>query len=152
MVADIVTVCPYCAAIRRNSTLAVREMHYGTHESHDYWQCHACGSLAGCQAQQVFGSAWYQIDAPRHLAIPSLAGMKALVRSLGLRLQSVIFDSTASQFSVSRGYQLGLSMKQQMTQAFSHVSAAEMRSFEAMADEANLRGTGDQAIFIIKRP
>lgn len=108
--------------------------------------------VAAGMAQQMYGAHWYQIDAPRHLAIPSLAGMRAFISRLGLHLDGVLFDSTASQFYVSEGYSLGLSMKAQQAQHFDHVGDEQMKSFERLAEDANRLQTGDQATFIIRRP
>ena len=106
--------------------------------------------VAGGVAQQMFGAAWYGIDAPRHLAIPSLTGMQAFASRLGLKVDSILFDSTASQFFVSEGYQNGLSMQTQRANDYTHVSAAQMKSYAQLADEANRQQTGDQAAFILR--
>lgn len=100
-------------------------------------------------AQQMYGASWYQLDAPRHLAIPSLKGMSSLTEYLGLRIHEVLFDSTASQFLVSEGYRQGLSMQAQRAQRFRHVTTEKMHEFEQLAEHSNHKRTGDQAAFII---
>ena len=106
--------------------------------------------LADCEAQRRFGTNWYQLDAPRHLYIPSLLGMGAIAKQAKLGLFAVDFDATPAQFFVSQGYSMGMTMVQQRTHQYSHVSPAQLREFESLTDTANLLHTGDQAGFFFR--
>lgn len=108
--------------------------------------------VANCHAWQEYGINWFQIDAPRHLVIPSIRGMEILADRVGLRLQKIVFDSDENQFCCSEQYKLGISLKDPRSSyqkkfendLFTH---AEMESFIQRSVELNERGQGDQACF-----
>jgi len=107
--------------------------------------------LADSAAWREYGIDWYQLDAPRHLHVPTVAGMRALAGALGLELVVVDHDATASQFVVSQGYRQGLSMVAQRDAGFTHVSAEALQRFESRTAQANAAGEGDQAVFYFRR-
>ena len=45
---------------------------------------------------------------------------------------------------------MGMTMVQQRTHQYSHVSPAQLREFESLTDTANLLHTGDQAGFFFR--
>lgn len=107
--------------------------------------------LGDCAAWREYGVDWYQLDAPRHLYLPSVKGMTALAASANLEVAATDFDSTAAQFFVSAGYRKGILMTTQRERGFDHVSAGEMTEYERRTRDANLDGTGDQAGFFLRR-
>jgi len=54
--------------------------------------------VAGSWACREYREHWVQLDAPRHLAIPSVAGMRTLAEQTGFTLETTVFDSHALQF------------------------------------------------------
>ncbi|MFC3416610.1 class I SAM-dependent methyltransferase [Algoriphagus hitonicola] len=91
---------------------------------------------------------WFQLDAPRHLFIPSVKGMKILGTRHGLKLEKVVFDSTGSQFWATEGYKKGLSLNSNPEK---HFSKLELDDFEKKAEQLNQLKKGDQAGFYFKR-
>lgn len=50
---------------------------------------------------------WFQLDAPRHLFIPSVKGMEILGKKVGLTLEKLEFDSIGKQFWITELYKKG---------------------------------------------
>lgn len=104
-------------------------------------------------AWQRFRECWVQLDAPRHQAIPSSRGMLALTQRVGLRIERVVYDSTAFQFWGSRAYERGASLKSVLRQPltlewFGLVASNAVRSLQAAY--LNTVGRGDQAAFVCR--
>ncbi len=104
---------------------------------------------------QRYGVHWIQIDAPRHLFIHTLQSMEILTRQAGLRIRDTVFDSTAMQFWGSEQYLQGIAYTAPNSYVVaprkSIFSAGEMRRFQEMARDLNLRQQGDQAAFHLIR-
>ncbi len=58
----------------------------------------------------LYGVNWFQLDAPRHLIIPTLDGIKNLMNNLDLRIEKTIFNSIPYSFIISEDYLNGKSM------------------------------------------
>ncbi len=92
---------------------------------------------------------WFQVDAPRHLFIPSVKGMEILGKSVGLTLEKLEFDSIGNQFWITELYKKG--------QAFVDMdphksfSKSQLKAFEKHAKILNQRQQGDQAAFYFKK-
>ena len=67
--------------------------------------------VANCYAWERYGVRWFQIDAPRHLVIPSVRGMQVLAERVGLCLNEIVFDSDELQFCCSEQYGQGIPLK-----------------------------------------
>jgi SAM-dependent methyltransferase len=114
--------------------------------------------VAGCLAWKEYGVDWYQLDAPRHLVIPSRKGMEILAERAGLHLFRVDFDSDETQFCCSEQYRQGIPLKDPRSYLASQRSSTEpdlfspsqISSFKAKAREANINGEGDQACFYFR--
>ncbi|MHA7130735.1 class I SAM-dependent methyltransferase [Algoriphagus namhaensis] len=92
---------------------------------------------------------WFQLDAPRHLFIPSVKGMQILAEKNGLELCSIVFDSLDTQFSISELYKRGIPLvKQDREKEF---SKRELSNFVKRAEEVNRKGIGDQAAFYFRK-
>lgn len=115
--------------------------------------------VAGCLAWKEYGVDWYQIDAPRHLVIPSRKGMEILAEQAGLHLFRVDFDSDENQFCCSEQYRQGIPFKDPRSYSAPQRSSAEpnlfsrsqINAFKAKAREANINGEGDQACFYFRK-
>lgn len=92
---------------------------------------------------------WVQLDAPRHLIIPSISGFKALAEKTGFQLNEVEFDSTGLQFWGTKLYEKGLPLDQRtLGKHFDHET---MKSFTEKASQYNKEGKGDQVCFYLKK-
>lgn len=104
-------------------------------------------------AWEEYGPDWAQLDAPRHLFLPSVPGMDALARAAGFVVRDRIYDSTAFQFWASEQYRRDIPLYDGRSYAVDTAhrlcTAAEMRSYAARADRLNTEGRGDQLCFIL---
>lgn len=104
--------------------------------------------VAGTWAFQTYGANWVQLDAPRHLFIPSVKGMQQLAVRSGLILQEIIFDSNRFQFTGSEKCQRGLGFYDNDRQIF---SKKQIEEFDQTAVKLNQTQNGDQACFWLKK-
>lgn len=106
-------------------------------------------------AWRHYGSSWVQLDAPRHLAIPSRRGFAQVAKTAGLRVVSSADDSTAFQFWGSEQVQLGIALygpRSVMTSpSKSSFSASQMRAWTKRAEELNRHRQGDQVAWVLSR-
>lgn len=110
--------------------------------------------LAASEAWTEYNVNWYQIDAPRHLVIPSRDGVNILAERAGYKIIRVRYDSDETQFLCSEQYCRGIPLRHcqsyynnpsQTTFSRSEITAAKDRS-----RKANRRETGDQACFYLR--
>jgi 2-polyprenyl-3-methyl-5-hydroxy-6-metoxy-1,4-benzoquinol methylase len=99
-------------------------------------------------AWKIYGADWVQLDAPRHLFIPSREGMKALALSCGFVVDQVLDDSSHFQFAASELYLKDIPYNEQNHQQY--FSRAQLKKFRAQALDANANHLGDQAAFVLK--
>ncbi|MEB2783060.1 class I SAM-dependent methyltransferase [Algoriphagus persicinus] len=93
---------------------------------------------------------WVQLDAPRHLIIPSISGFEMLSRAIGFEFYDLLFDSTAFQFWGTELYERGFSLHQKS--AADIFSKEGLANFEKKALQYNLEGKGDQVCFFLRKP
>ena len=105
--------------------------------------------IAGSWACKAYGPCWVQLDAPRHLSIPSMRGMKALAARTGLTLAETSFDSHSLQFYGSEMYKRGIPLSSRKREAI--FSRAEIRDFARRSEQLNARGDGDAACLILRK-
>ncbi|UZD21727.1 class I SAM-dependent methyltransferase [Algoriphagus halophytocola] len=91
---------------------------------------------------------WVQLDAPRHLVIPSVAGMKSLAGQFGFQIDEIEFDSTAFQFWGTELYEKGLTLSSKPEDHFTKEELAEMQK---KALRYNREGKGDQVCFYMTK-
>lgn len=91
------------------------------------------------------GVNWFQLDAPRHLFIPSGKAMKIMGDSNGLILTQVIFDSNEKQFVITDMYKKGFSLKSNEPDKF--VDKKSRKLLIQKAKQLNKDQKGDQACF-----
>jgi SAM-dependent methyltransferase len=108
--------------------------------------------LVDSVAWREFGASWVQIDAPRHLWIPSSDAISRLAVGAGLRVTSSWRDSTAFQFIGSYRYQDGVpfpNVKGSRSEAAAQRRLHE-RAASSQARRLNLMGLGDQGCFVLR--
>ena len=93
---------------------------------------------------------WVQLDAPRHLVIPSVKGFSLLVEQLGYCLDEVVFDSTEFQFWGTALYEQGYPLNPDIVSSV--FSAKELARMKKNALRLNQEGKGDQVCFYLTRP
>ncbi len=110
--------------------------------------------ITGTHAWRTYGPDWVQLDAPRHLWIPTLKGIETLVGRAPLRLKGYRFDSTAFQFWGSEQYKKGIPLEDARSYAVnprnSMFSKKEIRSFSRRARILNSHSDGDSATVYLK--
>lgn len=101
--------------------------------------------VADKYAYKTYGTDWVQLDAPRHLIIPSEEALVELAKNAGFIVDKIIYDSTSFQFWGSELYKRNLSQKG--TDIHAEFSKIEIREFDEMATKLNAQREGDQACF-----
>ena len=95
-------------------------------------------------------SLWVQLDAPRHLTIPSTQGFVAVAQRNGFEVQEIRFDSSAFQFWGTALYEQGEKLDRQKIS--SYFSKEQLEDWEQKAIQYNQEGIGDQACFFCIKP
>jgi SAM-dependent methyltransferase len=93
---------------------------------------------------------WVQLDAPRHLSIPSTQGFVGAAKRSGFEVKEILFDSTAFQFWGTALYERG--EKLDRSKMDTHFSSKQLEAWEQQAIQYNLEGKGDQACFFCVKP
>lgn len=110
--------------------------------------------IASSFAWREYGVDWVQLDAPRHLFIPSVKGLEILARQAGLRVKEVVYNSTEFQFWGSEQYRKGIALTDKRSYRRSPrgstFTLAQIASFRQRADELNAAGDGDTASFYLE--
>ncbi len=105
-------------------------------------------------AYQSYGPDWFQLDAPRHILVPSREGMRIMAEKAGLSLERTIDDSYAASYWASEQYKRGIALRDPRSYsenpAASIFSQEEIQKFARLSDEANRSGKGDQAAFVLR--
>lgn len=106
-------------------------------------------------AWEHYGDNWVQLDPPRHFYIYSVEGVKILAERAGLKLQSVVYDSTAFQFWASEQYAADIPLYDPRSYLLSPKASIfakeQIAGFEKRAVELNCAGLGDQAAFYLTK-
>ena len=98
---------------------------------------------------QVEGSMWVQLDAPRHLVIPSIKGFKELAEKVGFQLNEVEFDSDSFQFKGTELYKMGKTLNKDLLE--NTFTKKEEKEFNKKAFELNKKAKGDQVCFYLTK-
>lgn len=93
---------------------------------------------------------WVQLDAPRHLIIPSVSGFETLSKTIGFNLSEVMYDSTAFQFWGTELYEKGFLLDPKLVDKL--FSREEIISWDKKALHYNEEGKGDQVCFFLIKP
>lgn len=105
--------------------------------------------IAGGYAWRTYRENWFQLDAPRHLVIPSFRAMYMLAEMAGLEVERYFFDSKAEQFIVSEAYRMNYPMVEQGN--ILPRSDEEIQRLKLLANQLNSERDGDQGGFILRR-
>jgi len=100
-------------------------------------------------AWKNFGVNWFQLDAPRHLFIPSKKALLMLAEKYGFKLTEIIYDSGANQFWGPELYQKGLPYHG--TPLDQVIGYQKLEDYETKAQQLNREDKGDQACFYFEK-
>ncbi|MDQ3393909.1 MAG: class I SAM-dependent methyltransferase [Bacteroidota bacterium] len=105
-------------------------------------------------AWRHYGIYWCQLDAPRHLFLHSVESMNKLAELAGLKIDKIIYNSSAFQFEGSEKYRKGISLIDQIKNKYQeNLITRKLRlwKYQNMARKLNRNKEGDQAVFYISR-
>lgn len=109
--------------------------------------------VAQTYAWKTYGTEWVQFDAPRHLYLYSVEGMKILADKAGFKVDKVRFDSTGFQIWGSEQYVKNISLMEKRSYKISPrksiFSHRDIRVFNKQARQLNDSNDGDQACFYL---
>jgi SAM-dependent methyltransferase len=101
-------------------------------------------------AWKIYRANWVQLDAPRHIVLPSREGASIMAHQAGLGVDAVIDDSSAFQFLGSERYRRDIPLHGTPDREL--FSDIEIARFARRAAELNAHHRGDQAMFVMRRP
>jgi len=100
-------------------------------------------------AWQVYGIDWVQLDAPRHIVLPSREGAAIMARQAGLAVVDVVDDSGTFQFTGSEQYKRDIPLRSGAHKPL--FSRGDLARFAERAAALNACHRGDQAMFILRK-
>lgn len=106
--------------------------------------------VADAQVWKDHREMWVQLDAPRHLTIPTVEGFSTLAKKVGFKVSEVLFDSDAFQFWGTGLYEKGEKLDQ--SKISTYYSTDEYLEMQKKALHYNQEGKGDQACFFLQKP
>ncbi|MHA7059253.1 class I SAM-dependent methyltransferase [Aquimarina sp. M1] len=104
--------------------------------------------ISSSAAFEKYANHWFQIDAPRHLFIPSLKGMYLLGEQQNLKVKNSFFDSMSIQFTASINYSNDISLKEQENLTVFERLSPKRLYYSLLSKKLNKQQKGDQATFI----
>ena len=111
--------------------------------------------IAGTFAWKHYHINWVQLDAPRHLFLPTVRAMHLLAQQCGFEVFKTEFDSTAFQFWGSEQYLRDIPLSDKRSYSISPkqsiFSDSDIQTFEARAKLLNTKSQGDQACFYLRK-
>ena len=103
--------------------------------------------VSNCYAWHKYREDWVGLDAPRHFFLHSPQSMNILLEKTDLKIDEIIFDSGAYQFTGSEKYSKNLPL----STPDNIFSKKELRKFTNEAIKLNSNNQGDQACFYLKK-
>lgn len=111
--------------------------------------------LSDSFAMYRYGPDWVQWDAPRHLNLFTQDSFGRLAGQCGLRVETMLQDSSSFQFWASEDYRHDRFFHAPdsfaQSQRYVHFSRRQMRAYARWAKWLNRMGAGDQATFICRQ-
>lgn len=122
--------------------------------------CLARVPTTSSEAWDTYQADWVQIDAPRHIVIPSRKGMELAAAAAGLKVEKTIDDSNSFQFIGSEKYQRDVALAdpktheifgpKQIWELLRSPGLKQIWDWEKRAQLLNRQSRGDQAGFILR--
>ncbi len=105
-------------------------------------------------AYERYGTAWMQLDPPRHLTVFSRAGMSSATAAAGLRIVAAQDDSTSFQFWASEQALAGVPLVAENSHFLhpgrSAFSTSQIRAWEQESAVLNSQSRGDQVAWVLE--
>jgi hypothetical protein len=102
------------------------------------------------KAWTIYRADWVQIDAPRHIVIPSRQGMAVAADTVGLRVEKTFDYSTSGQFIGSKAYRRDIALTNlKILRIFRIFGPKRIWDWEKRAERLNRQGRGDQTGFVL---
>lgn len=102
--------------------------------------------VAGSYAARTYGANWFNLDAPRHITIPSVKGMSVLAERAGLAVVVTEFDSTEVSLWMSEQYRRGVPMHGSKC----GIRKTERQRLKKLTGKLNRVGDGDLGVFVLQ--
>ena len=108
--------------------------------------------VADSHAFDVYGPDWVQLDAPRHILLPTSKGMAELAARADMQVVRSFHDSSAFQFWGSEQYRRDIPLRDPASYAEdpSVLAPDLLQEWKAEAAMLNRRGRGDSAGFLLR--
>ncbi|MGE2813673.1 class I SAM-dependent methyltransferase [Mycobacterium heidelbergense] len=100
------------------------------------------------EAWTSYGADWVQVDAPRHIVIPSRQGMALAADKAGMAVEKTFDDSTFGQFMGSEAYRRDVAVTD--PKIFRMFGPRRIWEWEKRAKLLNRQGRGDQTGFVLR--
>ena len=101
-----------------------------------------------------YGTDWVEIDAPRHMAVFSVEGMRRLAAAAGFAIERIGWESAEWEFIASEQYRLGIALHGPGSQvddpAIGRFDEATIDRFRSEARQLNADGDGGRASFWLR--
>ena len=101
--------------------------------------------LAASDSFRTYRHHWYNLDPPRHITVPSMEGMRRLAARAGYRIVHAYCDGIEVGYLYSEYYARDIPFTQRPKP-----DPERVRHFRALATSANIRGEGDQGVFLLR--
>jgi len=104
------------------------------------------------EAWDTYREDWFQIDAPRHIVIPSRQGMELAANTVGLRVEKMFDDSNLAQFIASEAYRRDIAMNElkSLRNLVRIFGARRIWGWERRSELLNRQCRGDQTGFVLR--
>lgn len=103
--------------------------------------------LAGSYHWKHYGVDWFQLDAPRHLSIPTVQGMRTLAEQCGYVVEHVGYDALPLHLHASELYRKGIPGSQHRPEMHDPV---QWKQFARLTDRLNRSGEADSGVFVLR--
>ncbi len=108
--------------------------------------------IAGNYAWRTYGPDWVALDAPRHLCIPSRAGLLLCATAHDLKLEQIYYESDEFMFWGSEQYKADIPLSSAASYSSSLLKrllpSSRIRSYRRLANKLNLSEDSDAACVI----
>jgi SAM-dependent methyltransferase len=98
-------------------------------------------------AYDRYGANWVQLDAPRHLVLPSRKGVEILASEHGMEIVFAQDDSGGFQFAGSELYEQDIPL----LPALHSYNAEKLGRHETTAKQLNAKSRGDQVAYVLRK-
>lgn len=103
-------------------------------------------------AFEMFGTYWYQLDAPRHIFLHSLKSLKYLADRCDMRIVNAEYDSNNSQIIRSFFYQNGVTFNDITDELVArYFTAQDIKNADLISEKSNIDGCGDHMLVKLEK-